>query len=221
PICYNNQNYKIDHHIISIPLYTTKCQRFVFPVKQTERFEKLQQHIDSGCKLGKASLFHKRGKWYFAVTIKIAVKKNTNSNLMGIDIGLRQLAVASVKTPQGKEINRQLINFAVQEQVGTIIMENLDNIRNTAKSLNRANRNIHSWTFYQLQQFIKYKAELAGIKVEYINPKYTSQGCSKCAKVKKSNRKANLYSCECGNHIHADLNAGRNIANKYLEQQSA
>jgi IS605 OrfB family transposase len=196
PICYNNQNYKIDHHIISIPLYTTKCQRFVFPVKQTERFEKLQQHIDSGCKLGKASLFHKRGKWYFAVTIKIAVKKNTNSNLMGIDIGLRQ-------------------------QVGTIIMENLDNIRNTAKSLNRANRNIHSWTFYQLQQFIKYKAELAGIKVEYINPKYTSQGCSKCAKVKKSNRKANLYSCECGNHIHADLNAGRNIANKYLEQQSA
>ena len=108
-----------------------------------------------------------------------------------------------------------------QEQVGTIIMENLENIRNTAKSLNRADRNIHSWTFYQLQQFIKYKAELAGIKVEYINPKYTSQSCSKCNKIKKSNRKANLYSCECGNHIHSDLNASRNIANKYLEQQSA
>jgi len=270
PICYNNQNYKIDHHIISIPLYTTKCQRFAFPVKQTERFEKLQKHIDSGCKLGKASLFHKRGKWYFAVTIKIAVKKNTNSNLMGIDIGLRQLAVASVKTPQGKEINRQfyngkqagfirkkyrmlrrklgqskkvkaikrindkeqrwmtdlnhkisrqLINFAVQKKVGTIIMENLENIRNTARSLNRADRNIHSWTFYQLQQFIQYKAELVGIKVEYINPKYTSQSCSKCNKIKKSNRKANLYSCECGNHIHSDLNASRNISNKYLEQQ--
>jgi IS605 OrfB family transposase len=272
PICYNNQNYKIDQHIISIPLYTTKCQRFAFPVKQTERFEKLQQYIDSGCKLGKASLFYKQGKWYFAVTIKIAAKKTSNSNLMGIDIGLRQLAVASVKNHQGKEINRQfhsgkqagfirkkyrmlrrklgqskkvkaiknindkeqrwmtdlnhkisrqLINLAVQEQVGTIIMENLENIRNTAKSLNSADRNIHSWTFYQLQQFIEYKAELAGIKVEYINPKYTSQSCSKCAKVKKSNRKANLYSCECGNHIHADLNAGRNIANKYLEQQSA
>ena len=110
PICYNNQNYNIDHHIISIPLYTTKCQRFAFPVKQTERFEKLQQHIESGCKLGKASLFYKRGKWYFAVTIKIAAKKTNNSNLMGIDIGLRQLAVASVKNPQGKEINRQFHN---------------------------------------------------------------------------------------------------------------
>jgi putative transposase len=272
PICYNNQNYKIDNHIISIPLYTSKSQRFAFPVKQTKRFKELQQNIESGCKLGKASLFYKRGKWYFAVTIKIADKKTTNSNVMGIDIGLRQLAVASVKTPQGREINRQfhngkqagfirkkyrslrrklgqikkikaiktiddkeqrwmidlnhkisrqLVNLAVQEQVGTIIMENLENIRNTAKSLNRADRNLHSWTFYQLQQYIEYKAELAGIKVEYINPKYSSQSCSKCAKVKKSNRKANLYSCQCGNHIHSDLNASRNIVNKYLEQQSA
>jgi hypothetical protein len=40
-------------------------------------------------------------------------------------------------------------------------------------------------------------------------------------KIKKSNRKANLYSCDCGNHVHADLNASRNIVNKYLEQQSA
>ena len=124
-------------------------------------------------------------------------------------------------TDLNHKISRQLINFAVQKKVGTIIMENLENIRKTAKSLNRADRNLHSWTFYQLQQFIEYKATLAGIKVEYINPKYTSQSCSKCAKVKKSNRKANLYSCECGNHIHADLNASRNIANKYLEQQSA
>jgi IS605 OrfB family transposase len=279
PICYNNQNYKIDGSIISIPLYTSKCQRFAFPVKQTKRFEELQQYIINGCKLGKASLFHKREKWYFAVTIKISDKETTNSNVMGIDIGLRQLAVASVKTTQGKEINRQFHNgkqagfirkkyrslrrklgkskkvkairtindkeqrwmtdlnhkishqlakLAVQEKVGTIIMENLENIRQTARSLNRAgsttkssyrtrrDRNLHSWTFYQLQQFIEYKAELAGIKVEYINPKYTSQSCSKCAKVKKSNRKANLYSCECGNHIHADLNASRNIANKHL-----
>jgi len=272
PICYNNQNYDLYGHIISIPLYTSKCQRLAFPVKQTIRFKELQQYIKDGCKLGKASLFYKRRKWYFAVTIKIDDKKTTNTNVMGIDIGLRQLAVASIKTSRDKEINRQfhngkqagfirkkyrslrrrlgkskkvkviknikhkeqrwmtdlnhkisrqLINLAVQEQVGTIIMENLENIRKTAKSLNRADRNLHSWTFYQLQQFIEYKAELAGIKVEYINPKYTSQGCSKCAKVKKSNRKANLYSCECGNHIHADLNASRNIANKYLEQQSA
>ncbi len=182
---------------------------------------------------------------------------------MGVDIGLRQLAVASVQSPAGKEINRQfhngnqvgfirkkyrslrrklgqtkkinaiekindkeqrwmtdlnhkisrqLINFAVQEGVGTIVMENLENIRQTAQSLNRADRNLHNWSFYQLQNFIEYKAKLTGIKVEYVDPKYTSQCCSKCSQVKKSNRKRNLYSCDCGNHIHADLNASRNIS---------
>ena len=270
PICYNNQNYKIDGHIISIPLYTTKCERFAFPVKQTERFKKLQQRIKNDCKLGKASLFYKNNKWFFAVTVNVENKENNKSNIMGIDIGLKQLVVASIQNPDGDEINRQfhsgnqagfmrkkyrslrrklgqakkvnaiekindkeqrwmtdlnhkisrqLINLAVQEQVGTIVMENLENIRQTAQSLNRADRNLHSWTFYQLQNFIEYKAKLAGIKVEYVDPKHTSQCCSKCGQIKKSNRKGNLYSCECGNHIHADLNASRNIA--YLEQQSA
>ncbi len=270
PICYNNQNYEVDGHIISIPLYTNRCERFAFPVKQTERWEKLQKHIANDCKLGKASLFYKNGNWFFAVTVNLENKENNKSNIMGIDIGLKQLAVASIQNPDGKEINRQfhngsqagfmrkkyrslrrklgqakkvnavekindkeqrwmtdlnhkisrqLINLAVQEQVGTIVMENLENIRQTAQSLNRADRDLHSWTFYQLQNFIEYKAKLAGIKVEYVDPKHTSQCCSKCGQIKKSNREGNLYSCDCGNHIQADLNASRNIA--YLEQQSA
>jgi putative transposase len=108
PICYNNQNYKIDRHIISIPLYTTKCERFAFPVKQTERFKKLQQHIKNNCKLGKASLFYKNNKWFFAVTVNVKEKENNKKpNIMGIDIGLKQLAVASIQTPEGREINRQ------------------------------------------------------------------------------------------------------------------
>jgi putative transposase len=110
PICYNNQNYDLYGHIISIPLYTSKCERFAFPVKQTKRFKELQQYIKDGNKLGKASLFYKRGKWYFAVTIKIDNRKTTNTNVMGIDIGLRQLAVASIKTSKDKEINRQFHN---------------------------------------------------------------------------------------------------------------
>ncbi|MCK8817624.1 transposase, partial [Natroniella sulfidigena] len=87
PICYNNQNYKIDGHIISIPLYTTSCQRFAFPVKQTERFKKLQQHIKNNCKLGKASLFYKNNSWFFAVTINIENEESDDSNIMGVDIG--------------------------------------------------------------------------------------------------------------------------------------
>lgn len=269
PICYNNQNYKIDGHIISIPLfYNGKCQRFALPIKQTDRLEKLIKHMENGCKLGKASLFYKNNLWYFAVTVDLEDKKRKYPNVMGIDIELRQLAVASIMNLEGEEINRQfyngneagfkrkkyrslrrklgmakklkkiksinnkeqrwirdlnhkisrqLVNLAVQENVGIIVMENLKNIRETARSFNRADRNINSWAFYDLQQFIEYKANLAGIEVIYINPKYTSQRCSKCGKVEKSNRIGNLYSCACGNHIHADLNGSRNIAKNYIE----
>lgn len=269
PICYNNQSYNIDRHIISIPLFHNgKCQRFAFPVKQTNRFQDLKEHIENDYKLGKGSLFYKNSKWYFAVIIKLENRENKGANIMGIDIGLRQLAVASVVNTEGKEINRQfhngkkagfirkkyrflrrklgkakrpekinsiknkeqrwirdlnhktsrqLVNLAVQEHVDKIVMENLKNIRKTAKSINKADRNINSWAFYELQQFIEYKAKLAGIKIIYINPKYTSQRCSKCGKIEKGNRKGNLYYCNCGNRIHADLNASRNIAKKYLE----
>jgi len=107
PICYNNQNYKIDEHIISIPIFANKRSRCAFPVKQNARFEKLQSHIENGAKLGKASLFYKGNKWFFAVTVSFEVEKTKNNNTMGIDIGLRQLAVASIKTSEGKEINRK------------------------------------------------------------------------------------------------------------------
>ncbi|MFO7815467.1 MAG: hypothetical protein R6V14_07005 [Halanaerobiales bacterium] len=127
----------------------------------------MQQYIENGCKLGKVSLFYKNNNWFFAVTINVENKESNNSNIMGVDRGLRQLAVASVQNPAGKEINRefyngnqagfirkkyrslrrklgqakkindkeqrwmtalnhkisrQLINLAVQEEVGTIVM---------------------------------------------------------------------------------------------------
>lgn len=91
-------------------------------------------------------------------------------------------------------------------------LENLKNIRRTVKSSKKADRNLNSWAFYELQQFIEYKAKLAGMDVVYVNPQYTSQKCSKCGVVEKSNRQRNLYSCSCGSNIHADLNAARNIA---------
>ena len=47
---------------------------------------------------------------FFAVTINIENTESKNSNIMGIDIGLRQLAVASVQNQIGKEFNRQFYN---------------------------------------------------------------------------------------------------------------
>jgi len=57
------------------------------------------------------------------------------------------------------KISRQIIHFAVSNGVGVVRMEVLTGIR-MAKSKNEAGRNLHHWSFYQLQNFIKYKAEM-------------------------------------------------------------
>ena len=55
-------------------------------------------------------MFRKNNKYYFAVTLKLEVNKSLAKNIMGIDIGLNQLAVASIKDFSGKELNRSFHN---------------------------------------------------------------------------------------------------------------
>ncbi|MDJ1422039.1 MAG: transposase [Candidatus Methanoperedens sp.] len=72
---------------------------------------------------------------------------------------------------------------------------------------------MNNWSFYQIEQFLRYKAEAAGKSVIMIDPRYTSQKCSNCGHIYKGNRKGNSFHCvKCGFSLHADLNAARNIA---------
>ena len=75
------------------------------------------------------------------------------------------------------------------------------------------------WTYYDLQQKIRYKAMAAGIDVVMINPEYTSQRCSKCGCIHTENRKSQSeFSCvECGYSENADYNAAKNIATENIE----
>ncbi len=72
---------------------------------------------------------------------------------------------------------------------------------------------LNNWAFYELEQFIRYKAEAMSKSVVTIDPRYTSQKCSNCGHIYKGNRKGHSFKCvKCGFQIHADLNAARNIA---------
>ncbi len=62
----------------------------------------MQQFIESDYKSGKAILFYKRGKWCFAVTIKIVNKESNDSNVMGIDIELLEIdSPLIIRQPRG------------------------------------------------------------------------------------------------------------------------
>ena len=68
------------------------------------------------------------------------------------------------------------------------------------------------WSPSEFQIFIKYKAKDAGKDVVYINPKHTSQKCSRCGYIDKNNRHGSVFKCKnCGLELNADLNASRNI----------
>lgn len=73
---------------------------------------------------------------------------------------------------------------------------------------------LSSWSYYELQNMIEYKAEREGIKVRYVDPAYTSQTCSKCGHVDKENRptQAKFKCINCGLELNADHNASINIA---------
>lgn len=94
----------------------------------------------------------------------------------------------------------------------TIVMEDLSYIRKTAKY----NKWVHKWAFRQLQAFIEYKATLKGVRVVYINPRNTSKQCSCCGSLHTS-RHGGFFEClHCGFSLDADLNASRNIAQRYM-----
>ena len=109
------------------------------------------------------------------------------------------------------KISHDIIQTAVAHNVKVIKLERLSNIRSTTRKSRKNNHSLHTWSFYRLAQFIEYKAKLAGIKVEYVNPAYTSQTCPVCGHVHHANDRN--YVCRCGLHIHRDLLGAMNICN--------
>ena len=111
---------------------------------------------------------------------------------------------------QDHKVSRQLVNFAKENNVSTIRLEQLSGIRQTARTSRKNEKNLHTWSFYRLASFIEYKAILEGIQVEFVNPKYTSQNCPACGE--KNKAKDRKYVCKfCGHIEHRDKVGAKNI----------
>src|SRR6266571_4927062 len=102
----------------------------------------------------------------------------------------------------------------------TIVLENLTYIRErtTMKKHTETQRRFHNWSFAQFHSFLVYKAQERGIQVVKIDPRHTSQICSRCGYQHRSNRRSqSLFLCRaCGYQLNADYNASINIRAKHL-----
>jgi len=117
----------------------------------------------------------------------------------------------------GKDFNHCISKYIANLDCGTFALENLKNIRKQKIYNPKFNKWLSSWTFYQFEQFLNYKAEALGKKIVHIDPRYTSQKCSSCGNIKKENRIKSKFKClKCGYHNHSDINAAINIRQNYL-----
>jgi len=87
------------------------------------------------------------------------------------------------------------------------------NMRASAKS--GLNRSILQQSWGKFFELIEYKLKRNGGELIKVDPKHTSQKCSKCGHISKENRlKQEQFICKsCGNTLNADYNASINILN--------
>jgi IS605 OrfB family transposase len=110
-------------------------------------------------------------------------------------------------------ISKRLVNMPYD----IFVLEDLKGIRKQKSKGKKLNKWLSNWSFWQLEQFITYKAEALGKQIVKVDARYTSQKCSNCNLIEKLNRKGSHYNCErCGYNEHADINAARNIHNNYI-----
>ena len=117
------------------------------------------------------------------------------------------------------KLSRQIVNHAHEQGVGTIKVESLAGIRKGTTRTSRGakarknNRMKNSWSFSQLTLFISYKAARLGIKVEQVDPAYTSQECPACSARNKAQDRT--YVCAaCGWMGHRDGVGAINISRR-------
>jgi IS605 OrfB family transposase len=94
-----------------------------------------------------------------------------------------------------------------------IAIEDLEGIRNRTRFRKKQRDRMSKWAFAELRGYIEYKAALAGVKMQPVDPRNTSRRCPECNHVSEKNRiRRDVFLCdECGYFDHADIVGAKNI----------
>lgn len=114
-------------------------------------------------------------------------------------------------THENHIVSKVIVDYAATHR-RAIALEDLGTVRAKGSKI-RSYTERSQWSFYQLLQFIEYKAALRGVEVIQINPAYSSQECSRCHRLTKPAGKS--YRCSnCGHNDHRDANAAFTLAQR-------
>lgn len=168
-------------------------------------------------------------------------EKRTEGTQIGIDCGYKKLIACSDGNIYGSELEEvykkisrkkqgskafkralierdNLTNKAVNDffkehsDVKDIVCEKLKYVKYKSKFSKKFNNKLQRWSYTKTLNKLEQLSEVKGFNILYIDPAYTSQTCSYCGVVIKSNRKGEIYHCSvCGVELDADINAAINI----------
>ena len=101
------------------------------------------------------------------------------------------------------------------------VLEDLSGIRSATERIRVKDRYVSvSWSYYDLEQKLSYKALKNHQLVEKVNPAYTSQTCPKCGHTEKWNRnkKLHIFCCKnCGYKSNDDRIGAMNLYRMGIE----
>ncbi len=141
---------------------------------------------------------------------RIFVHRRRNLQRKGTRAARRKLRTLKGKQARfQKDTNHVISKVIVQTAKRTgrgIALEDLKGIRERVTARRRQRARLTNWGFYQLRNFVEYKARLAGVPVVYIDPRNTSRTCPSCGCIDKANRpnQSTFLCVSCGFSGHAD-----------------
>jgi len=207
------------------------------PSKKHFHFNKF---LEDGWLIKKSIRLRINEKGYFVDIIfeKKAPLLKTAGKQKAVDIGYKKLIVSSDKEFIGdnkiyEKISRkkqgskafkralierdELVNISCKSldltNVKELFAEDLKNVKHKSKGKihKKFNNRLQRWSYVKVLQKLTMLCEEEGILFKKVPPQYTSQRCSCCGLICKSNRKGEIYKCSCGLLIDADYNASLNI----------
>lgn len=203
-----------------------------FPLKQTKHFNALKGEMLAGVRISKTSATFMFESESAAVTV---------GEVVGLDIGVATVASLSdgqttnadshehtLATIQQKLTRKEkgskafqkarshrsnFVNWSINQLNFAGVKElRVEDIKDLRRG-NRTSRYLNHWTYTEIKAKLAMTCESLGVQVTCVDPTYTSQRCSRCGWVRKSNRKGKTFKCgQCGYAVDADLNAAGNIA---------
>ena len=168
----------------------------------------------------------------------------TKGKSLGVDCGYKKLLVTSEGQVVGKEIEKiyekiarkkqrsntfkkalaernNKINEIINKEVNLsgikeLVCEDLKNVKHKSKGKikKQFSSKLQRWSYPKVMSKLERLCEENRVLFTKVDPAYTSQTCSACGVIDKSNRKGEIYQCACGNLMDADHNAAINILHR-------